>query len=125
MANPPKAGERPEILNQIAETARVRDIAEMVAKLFDAEVQMVANPRQEDAENELVVSNQKFKLLGLDPILLESAEGLFKEVTEIANKYLDRVDRSKVASKAYWNKARANAVLDSAPTKVGEAAAKA
>jgi UDP-sulfoquinovose synthase len=125
MANPPKAGERPEILNQIAETARVRDIAEMVAKLFDAEVQMVANPRQEDAENELVVSNQKFKLLGLDPILLESAEGLFKEVTEIANKYLGRVDRSKVASKAYWNKARANAVLDSAPTKVGEAAAKA
>jgi UDP-sulfoquinovose synthase len=125
VANPPKAGERPEILNQIAETARVRDIAEMVAKLFDAEVQMVANPRQEDAENELVVSNQKFKLLGLDPILLESAEGLFKEVTEIANKYLDRVDRSKVASKAYWNKARANAVLDSAPTKVGEAAAKA
>ena len=95
MANPPKAGERPEILNQIAETARVRDIAEMVAKLFDAEVQMVANPRQEDAENELVVANQKFKLLGLDPILLESAEGLFKEVTEIANKYLGRVDRSR------------------------------
>ena len=90
-----------------------------------AEVNFVSNPRQEDAENELVVSNQKFKLLGLDPILLESAEGLFKEVTEIANKYLGRVDRSKVASKAYWNKARANAVLDSAPTKVGEAAAKA
>ena len=70
-----------EILNQIAETARVRDIAEMVAKLFDAEVQMVANPRQEDAENELVVSNEKFKLLGLDPILLDSAEGLMTEVS--------------------------------------------
>ena len=79
--NPPEAGAKVEILNQIAETARVRDIAEMVAKLFDAEVQMVANPRQEDAENELVVSNQKFKLLGLDPILLESAEGLLTEVS--------------------------------------------
>jgi len=122
ISNPPQAGERVEILNQVAETARVRDIAEMVAKLFGAEVQQVANPRQEDAENELVVSNQKFKLLGLDPILLESAEGLFKEVTTIANKYLHRVDRSKVASKAYWNKARADAALDAAPTQVGEPA---
>merc|ERR1719428_883728 len=84
VANPPKAGER-------------------VEKLFNAEVQRVANPRQEDAENELVVANQKFKLLGLDPVLLESADGLFKEVTDVAEKYLDRVDKSKVASIAYWN----------------------
>jgi UDP-sulfoquinovose synthase len=115
VANPPKAGEKVEILNQVAETAKVRDIAEMVAKLFGAEVQRVANPRQEDAENELVVANQKFKLLGLDPVLLESADGLFKEVTEIAEKYLDRVDKSKVASIAYWNKKREAAVEEAAP----------
>ena len=30
--NPPAKGERVEIFNQIAETARVRDIAEMIAK---------------------------------------------------------------------------------------------
>merc|ERR1711865_821483 len=68
-----------------------------------AEVQQVENPRQEDAENDLVVANQKFKLLGLDPVLLEPADGLFKEVTEITEKYLHRIDRSKVASIAYWN----------------------
>ena len=39
-----------------------------------AKVQFISNPRQEDAENELDVSNEKFKLLGLDPILLDSAE---------------------------------------------------
>jgi len=120
IANPPDTGERVEILNQIAETARVRDIAQMVAELTGAEVQTVSNPRQEDAENELVVSNQKFKLLGLDPILLQSAEGLFNEVTTIAEKYGHRIDRSKVESKAYWNKKRAEAAQDAAPTNVGQ-----
>ena len=33
--------------------SRVRDVADMVAKLTGAEVQRIANPRQEDAENEL------------------------------------------------------------------------
>ena len=121
----------------------MRDVAEIVAKLSGATVQRVSNPRQEDAENELDVKNEKFKLLGLDPILLESADGLMKEVssrspkpvlpskkahvqppllshaiavvccsrqvTDIANKYVDRCDRSKVVSTSYWNKARAAA----------------
>jgi len=85
----------------------VRDVAEIVARLAGAEVTRVANPRQEDAENELVVANNKFKLLGLDPILLDSADGLMTEVAQIATKYADRCDRSKVVSKSYWNKARA------------------
>jgi len=114
VANPPDAGKPVEILNQVAETARVRDVAEIVARLSGAEVTRVANPRQEDAENELVVANEKFKLLGLDPILLDSADGLMTEVTQIAQKYSDRCDRSKVVSKSYWNKARAVAASDSA-----------
>jgi len=107
VTNPPTAGSPVEILNQVAETARVRDVAEIVARLAGAEVTRVANPRQEDAENELVVANNKFKLLGLDPILLDSADGLMTEVAQIATKYADRCDRSKVVSKSYWNKARA------------------
>ena len=76
----------------------------------------------QDAENDLVVSNKKFKLLGLDPILLESAEGLFTEVTTIAQKYTDRCDRNKVVSNSFWNKARA--VASGAGTaNVGTAAA--
>jgi len=120
VANPPAVGERVEILNQVAETARVRDVAEMVAKLFNAEVQQVENPRQEDAENDLVVANQKFKLLGLEPVLLESADGLFKEVTEIAEKYLGRIDRSKVASIAYWNAKRKAEVEGGGGTALGK-----
>jgi UDP-sulfoquinovose synthase len=107
VTNPPSAGQPVEILNQLAETKRVRDLATKVAELSGAEVDFVANPRQEDAENELVVKNQKFRLLGLDPILLDSADGLLTEVEEIASKYQSRCDRSKVVSKSYWNKARA------------------
>jgi len=121
VTNPPAAGQPVEILNQVAETARVRDVAEIVARLAGAEVTRVANPRQEDAENELVVSNSKFKLLGLDPILLDSADGLLTEVTEVANKYSDRCDRSKVISKSYWNKARAVAAGASASTEAVKA----
>jgi len=117
--NPPSAGDPVEILNQVAQTARVRDVAEIVARISGATVQQVSNPRQEDAENELDVSNDKFKLLGLDPILLDSAEGLMTEVKDIANKFADRCDRSKVISKSYWNKKRADAADDAAAPQVG------
>jgi UDP-sulfoquinovose synthase len=118
--NPPDAGSRVEILNQVAETARVRDVAQMVAKITGAEVQQIANPRQEDAENELDVKNDKFKLLGLEPITLDSDEGLFKEVSKIAERYTDRCDRSKVISKSYWNKTRAVAATGTQAKGVGE-----
>jgi len=120
--NPPKSGDRVEILNQVAQTARVRDVANLVGSLMDAEVQLTANPRAEDAENELDVSNEKFKELGLDPILLESAAGLFAEVTEIANKFQHRCDRNKVVSKSYWNKDRAVAAGSAATQTAGSPA---
>lgn len=100
----------------------MRDVAEMVAKLNGAEVSYVSNPRQEDAENELVVANNKFKLLGLDPILLESAEGLLTEVQDIASKFANRCDQTKVVSKSFWNKNRAVAAADT--SQVGPQVAK-
>ena len=45
--NPPEAGAKVEILNQIAQTARVRDVANLVGEQMGAEVNFVANPRQE------------------------------------------------------------------------------
>jgi UDP-sulfoquinovose synthase len=75
----------------------------------------ITNPRQESAENELDVQNQKFKDLGLNPILLN--EKLFEEVQEITKKYKDRCIKEKVLPKSYWNKKRtdanATAVTDS------------
>src|SRR5215468_984012 len=62
--NPPKKGERVNILNQMTECWRVRDLAQMVARLTGAEIAFVSNPRNEADENDLAVLNQKFLGLG-------------------------------------------------------------
>jgi UDP-sulfoquinovose synthase len=103
--NPPAAGERVEIFNQVAETRKVRDIAEMVAQMTGVEVNFIPNPRQEAAENELDVANEKFCNLGLDPITLDM--GLFDEVTEIVKKYKSRCNPTKILPASFWNKKRA------------------
>jgi len=113
--NPPMKGEKVAIFNQIAETVKVRDIAQLIAQQSSPNsppvtIHFLPNPRQEDAENELQVSNAKFCALGLQPITLQ--QGLFDEVTTIAKKFAHRCDVTKVLPSSYWNAARRKESLE-------------
>jgi UDP-sulfoquinovose synthase len=100
IANPPTAGERPMVLNQVTETHRVIDLAKLVADTTGVEIAFLPNPRAEAEENDLSVRNHHFLALGLRPTLL--SEGLLTEVREVAARYADRTDLRKIVSRSVW-----------------------
>ncbi|MFP4328816.1 MAG: NAD-dependent epimerase/dehydratase family protein [Paracoccaceae bacterium] len=98
----PASGDRVKIFNQMTETHRVRELAQLVAKLTGAQVKFLPNPRKEADENDLIVKNDQFLALGLDPTTL--AEGLLSEVVEVARKYAHRIDRTRVPAVSAWTR---------------------
>ena len=98
--NPPQSGEKPLVLNQMTETHRVLDLAKMISDITGSDIAYLPNPRKEAEENELIVRNDQFLALGLEPTTL--SEGLLSEVTDIAGLYRGRADLRKIVSRSVW-----------------------
>jgi len=101
LENPPKRGDLVSVFNQVTETYRIGDLAELIAKETGVEIAHLPNPRREAVENELNVSRDRFIALGLDPTTL--TEGLLEEIRDIANKYSYRADTTKIIARSVWN----------------------
>jgi UDP-sulfoquinovose synthase len=97
---PPERGERVRVFNQMTEVHRVIDLAGLVAQKTGAEIDLVENPRKEASHNDLLVANNRLIELGLDPIELK--DDLLTEVTEIAQRYMDRCDRERIPCTSLW-----------------------
>lgn len=98
--NPPEKGDKPKIFNQMTETYNVKGLADLIAKQTGAKIEYLKNPRKEAVSNDLVVENEQFLSLGLNPTTL--SEGLMEEVEDIAKKYKSRVDRTKIPAESLW-----------------------
>jgi UDP-sulfoquinovose synthase len=100
LSNPPAAGSKPLVRNQITETHRLLDLAKMIGDMTGAEIAYLPNPRREADENELSVRNDQFLALGLEPTTL--SEGLLEEITQVATRYRHRVDPRKIIARSVW-----------------------
>ncbi len=84
----------------MAETHKVRNLAQMVASKTGASIDFVCNPRNEAAENELKVDNDKFGNLGINFKSLDAS--LIEEVNDIAQRYRHRVDLDMIYPKVCY-----------------------
>jgi len=110
--NPPKESSKVKIFNQATETHRVIDLAKMINGMTGAEIAYVQNPRNEAVENDLIVKNDQFLNLGLNPVKLK--EGLLEEILNVAAKYGNRIDTEKIPCVSLWNNDIKKALTNSA-----------
>jgi UDP-sulfoquinovose synthase len=100
IANPPAKGARVEVYNQATEAHRVKDLAALVSRLSGTPINSLKNPRVEPDVNDLLIENAKFRSLGLTPTLLN--DGVVHEIAQIASRYIDRCDVSKIPPTSTW-----------------------
>jgi UDP-sulfoquinovose synthase len=89
MRNPPAAGDRVKIYNQMTQTLAVGELAQQVATCVPGStVEYVDNPRRELATNSLSVCNRQFLDEGLVPVYLDE-----QHIREMVDLYAQHATR--------------------------------
>jgi UDP-sulfoquinovose synthase len=88
------------IFNQVSEVRSVKELAEICVKSYGGNISYLENPRKELSENDLAVSNEGLKSLGLNPITLN--ESLVEDVRFIAEKMKDNLNPKNILSSPKW-----------------------
>ena len=96
--NPANVGEY-RIIQQLTDTKRVSEIADIVKSITNCEVENIENPRAEMEKNEFKFEADKLKTLGLKPVNMESE---IRNLVNIVSKYKDNINKSVIAPKTKW-----------------------
>lgn len=94
LANPPQHGHKMIVLNQVAETKRVADLAAIVSNLLGSDIQHIDNPRDEPVSNDLQVSNEGLSKLGFRPKKLDA--DLLDEIKNVVERFSSRRVKSQI-----------------------------
>lgn len=92
-----------EVIHQISETRTVKSVADHVAKLMDAKIKQVINPRDEEEEHRYNLESSKFRALGMKE-LVTLGDHLLDEIQNVVSTNLSRIDQSCIAPKVKWGK---------------------
>jgi UDP-sulfoquinovose synthase len=99
--NPGKEQNKVEIFNQVTETHTLNTLAELIKNTFhDVAINYIDNPRKELKSNQLMVSNKKFKNLGLNSIILD--EVAVKEIYNFIIKYNSNININNIMPSSKW-----------------------
>ena len=101
MQNPGKEPNKVDIFNQVTETHTLNTLAELIQNTFnDVVINYIDNPRKEMKSNQLMVSNKKFKNLGLNSIPLD--EAAIKEIYNFIIKYNSNININNIMPSSKW-----------------------
>ena len=98
--NPPNKGDRVKIFNQVTDTHKLIDLANMIKNIYGTEINHIKNPRNELSSNELNVSNSQFLNLGLEPIKLDREHII--ELYDIISKYKSNINIKNILPSSFW-----------------------
>lgn len=107
--NPPEVEGAVRVMNQVAETRSVGELAALVASKCGSDVTHVQNPRSESASNSLDVKIEAFRSLGFQPKLL--TDHLMDEIQTTVLSQSHRIDPAHILPTIAWNRQIANSNL--------------